>query len=68
MGGEAKEVAKTGLKPGVGVLAISSCNILFLEANGRRASFSLNLEGLPACYDVLSGARLVRPSLCCKAL
>ncbi|CAK9203946.1 unnamed protein product [Sphagnum troendelagicum] len=59
MGGEAKEVAKTGLKPGVGVLAISSCNILFLEANGRQASFSLNLEGLPACYDVLSGARLL---------
>ena len=53
------ENLETGLRPGLGVIAVSTDSLLFIESGGRRASLPLNLEGRPTCWNVLSNNRLV---------
>lgn len=41
---------ETGLRPGSGVLVVSSAGMMFVESGGRRASLPLHLDGLPTCW------------------
>ncbi|KAG0583072.1 hypothetical protein KC19_3G106900 [Ceratodon purpureus] len=50
---------ETGLRAGSGVLAISSADIMFVEACGRRVLSPLHLDGLPTCWIKLPQNRLV---------
>jgi len=58
-------ILETGLRPGLGVLAMSSASMMFVEAGGRRASLPLHLDGLPTCWIRLPQNLLVN-FLCSK--